>query len=127
MTTLDDLNRALETAAVHCKPGGAVLIAPDFVRETFQPSASRHGDEAGARALYYLQWNWDPDPSDTTYFMEFAYLVRDESGQVQCVYDRHVCGLFTIDEWLDTLREVGFERVRYLSGCTDEGAALTVG
>ena len=29
MTTLDDLRKAIATAAAHCRPGGAVLLAPD--------------------------------------------------------------------------------------------------
>ena len=35
MTTEADLRRAMETAWVHCRPGGAVLFAPDYVRENF--------------------------------------------------------------------------------------------
>ncbi len=29
MTTLQDLRRAMETAFIHCKPGGAALFVPD--------------------------------------------------------------------------------------------------
>jgi len=38
MTTEVDLRRAIETAYMHCKPGGAVLFAPDHVRENFRES-----------------------------------------------------------------------------------------
>lgn len=125
MTTPDDLRRALETAALHCKPGRAVLIAPDFVRENFRPAVSQHGDEEGARALYYLEWTQDPDPSDTTYVMDFACLVRDDTGRVQCVHDHHVCGLFRISKWLDILRDVGFEPRDVPSPVnTDQGGSL---
>ena len=37
MTTEADVTAAVETAAVHCKPGGAALFAPDHVRENFRP------------------------------------------------------------------------------------------
>ena len=42
MTTEADLRRAMETAWVHCRPGGAVLFAPDYVRENF-PGALTDG------------------------------------------------------------------------------------
>ena len=33
--TRQDLRSAVHTAAVHCRPGGAVLLCPDFTQETF--------------------------------------------------------------------------------------------
>ena len=38
MTSEADLRAALETAFVHLRPGGAAVVAPDCVRETFRPS-----------------------------------------------------------------------------------------
>lgn len=40
LTTVEDLAAAIETAALHCEPGGAVLFAPDEVVETFRESTS---------------------------------------------------------------------------------------
>ena len=37
MTTERDLRRAMDTAFVHCRPGGGVLFCPDHVRENFRP------------------------------------------------------------------------------------------
>jgi hypothetical protein len=37
---------AIETADVHCRPGGVALFAPDYVRENFKPTTD-HGGEAG--------------------------------------------------------------------------------
>lgn len=42
MTTEDDLRRAIDTAFMHCKPGGAALFCPDYIRETFH-SSTEHG------------------------------------------------------------------------------------
>jgi SAM-dependent methyltransferase len=42
------LRATLDTAARHCRPGGGVVIVPDFVRETFQPAATAHGEDAGS-------------------------------------------------------------------------------
>ncbi len=43
MTTEADLRRAMETAWVHCRPGGAVLFAPDYVRENFPGAVTDDG------------------------------------------------------------------------------------
>ena len=51
MTTESDLRMAIETAFLHCRPGGAALFAPDFVRENFRPSTDHGGsDEESSRS-----------------------------------------------------------------------------
>ena len=110
MATPDDLQRALETVAVHCRSGGTALIAPDFVRETFRPSTEHGGyDDPDGRGLRYLAWTRDPDPHDTSYLVEYAYLLHHRDGSVEVVQDRHVEGLFARDEWLRWLRDAGFD------------------
>ena len=59
--------------------------------------------------MRYLEWIWDPNLSDDTYLADFAYLLRDEAGELRVESDRHRMGLFRRSEWLDTLRQVGFE------------------
>lgn len=108
MTTEKDLRSAIETAYVHCRPGGVALFCPDHVRETFRPRTSHGGQDGGARGLRYLEWNWDPDPTDTSYITDFAYLLR-EGSEVHCEYDRHVCGLFGREEWLRFMTDAGFQ------------------
>ncbi|QIN80660.1 methyltransferase domain-containing protein [Rubrobacter marinus] len=109
MTTLDDLRRALETAFVHCAPGGLALLVPDHVRETFRPGTEHGGTDGDGRALRYLEWTYDPDEEDTTYTVEYAYLLREGNGPARVEHDRHLCGLFPRAEWLRLLREAGFE------------------
>jgi len=109
LTREDDLRRAMETAFVHCRPGGAALFAPDYVRETFAPKTDHGGHDGSGRALRYLEWCWDPDPGDATYLVDFAYLLREGDGAPRVVPDRHVCGLFARDTWRRLLRETGFE------------------
>lgn len=112
MTSEDDLRRAMETAFVHCRPGGVALFAPDHVRENFHPKTSHGGHDGAdgeARSLRYLEWTWDPDPTDTTYVSEFAYLLRDADGFVRVEGDRHLCGLFGREDWLRLFAEVGFQ------------------
>jgi SAM-dependent methyltransferase len=107
-TTADDLRRVLETAYVHCRPGGAALFAPDFVCENFRSTTEHGGHDGDQRSLRYLGWTWDPDPGDTTYFADYAYLLREGSGEAQVHHDRHVQGLFSTAHWMEALEAAGF-------------------
>ena len=108
MTTLEEVRQAIETAWAHCRPGGAALFAPDHVRENFRPSTDHGGHDLGSRGLRYLEWAWDPDPADTTYTVDYAYLLRDRDGSTRVEWDRHVEGLFARADWLRLLSESGF-------------------
>ena len=111
MLTESDLRLAIETAFVHCRPGGAALFAPDLIRENFRPSTG-HGGHDGAkgehRGVRYLSWTWDPDPTDTTYIADYTYMLREEDGTIRLEHDRHTEGLFARADWLRLLAEVGF-------------------
>lgn len=109
MTTLPDLQQAMETAFGHCKAGGVALFVPDDVQETFQPSTEHHGRDGVGRALRYLEWTYDPDENDTTCVMEFAYLLREDNQPTRVEYEQHIFGLFPRADWLRLLRAVGFE------------------
>jgi SAM-dependent methyltransferase len=109
MTTEADLRRAIETAYVHCRPGGAALFCPDAVRETFRPGTDHGGEDGPDRALRYLEWTWDPDPDDTSYVVDYVYTLREADGSVHVEHDRHIESLFSRADWLRILREVGFE------------------
>lgn len=109
MASEGDLRRAVETAFVHCRPGGAALFAPDYVRETFRSETGCGGHDGDGRALRYLEWVWDPDPADTTYRADYVYALREADGSVRTVHDRHVEGLFARADWLRLMSAVGFE------------------
>jgi SAM-dependent methyltransferase len=108
LTSLPDLRQAVETAFTHCRPGGVALFAPDFTRETFLAGTSHGGYDGDSRSLRYLEWTWDPEPSDDTYLTDFAYLLRDETGELNVISDRHVLGLFSRSQWLQTIAAAGF-------------------
>lgn len=59
--------------------------------------------------MRYLEWNWDPDPTDTTFTADFAFLLHEADGSLRVVPDRHLLGLFPRDLWLRLLGEVGFQ------------------
>ena len=111
MTTEADLRAVLQTAHEHCRPGGVALFAPDFVRETFVGGTDQGGSDSPDRGLRFLQWIFDPDPTDTTYHVDFAILLRNRRGRAHAVHERHTLGLFPRATWLRLLREVGLNPV----------------
>jgi SAM-dependent methyltransferase len=112
LRTEADLALAVETAFVHTRPGGVALFVPDCVRETFRPATSWGGHDRGKKGLRYLEWTWDPDPEDSTFVSDFAYLLREEDGSVRSISERHVVGLFARNIWLGLLSEAGFSPQR---------------
>jgi hypothetical protein len=109
MTTLTDLHLAVETAFVHCRRGGVALFAPDHIRENFRSSTDHGGVDGDNRGLRYLEWTWDPDPNDSTYIVDYAYLLREPDNSIRVEHDRHIEGLFSRAEWLQVLTDTGFK------------------
>lgn len=107
MTTESDLRAALETAYVHTRPGGAALIAPDVYREDFTELTQVHEGDDGPRKLRVFEWMWDPDPDDSTYTVEYAFMMR-EGKELRAVHDRHVEGMFSRATWTRLLHAVGY-------------------
>jgi len=111
MVTEEDLRTAMETAFFHCKPGGGALFMPDVIRETFVSVTAHGGHDSktgDGRAIRYIEWTFDPDPADTTYTIDFSYLLREKNMPVRVVHDTHVFGIFSRETWLSLLRETGF-------------------
>lgn len=108
MRTELELRAALATAFVHTRPGGAAILAPDCFQEDFHEYSQLHEGELGERSLRCLEWSWDPDPTDSSYVVEYAFLLR-ESGHVRCVHDTHHEGLFEFSTWSRLIQETGFE------------------
>ena len=108
MTELRDLQAAIETAALHCKRGGTVIVLPDYVKETFTPGTDNGGEDSpDGRGFRYLAWRWDPDANDSTYIVDYAFLLREANGDVRAVHDRHVEGVFPRATWLKLFEAAG--------------------
>lgn len=115
MLTEDDAAACLDTARDHLRPGGILLFAPTYTRETFvDGDVADDGTTipgiAGDDDLTYFTFIHDPDPVDSTFEMILLYLVRDaRSRQVKTIEDRHTCGLFSIAQWQALAERVGFD------------------
>jgi SAM-dependent methyltransferase len=110
MTDEASLRAAFRTAYRHCRPGGAVVILPDNVTETFAPYTEHGGEDAAdGRGLRYLEWTFDPDPDDTTCESIFSLVCRAPDGTVNHELDRHLFGLFPRASWFGWLRAEGLQ------------------
>lgn len=107
MTSEDDLLAALVTARRHVREDGVVLVVPDGTKETWRPSTHHGGHDLGDRSMRYLEWHFDPDPTDTTTRCAFSFLMREGDGPVESVFDEHILGLFPRATWLQTFEAAG--------------------
>ena len=121
MTDEADLRRVVETAFVHCRPGGIAVFVPDRTTESFEEGTDHGGnDAADGRGVRFLEWVWDPDPDDSWTLTEYAFLLRDADGSVRVVHETHRTGLFGRDVWLRLLADVGFEPDAVLERTTED-------
>jgi hypothetical protein len=109
MLTEDDLRQAIETAFVHCRPGGRAVFMPDAVTETYEGETDHGGvDGTDGRAARYLSWSAEPGP-DGCSVTEYAFLLRERDGSVRSIHETHRCGLFPRGTWRRLLTDAGFE------------------
>jgi trans-aconitate methyltransferase len=108
----DELRTALQTAAIHCRPGATLLVMPDYLKETFRAGVHHGGHDGDGRAMRYFEWTFDPDPNDATYTVDFVYMLREGTQPVRVVHDTHREGLFTREVWTRLLGAAGFTAVR---------------
>ncbi len=121
MTTETELRASVETAFLHLRPGGAAVFAPDMLRENFRESSRLHEGARGARSLRCLEWVWDPNPQDSSFHVEYAFLLR-EGRDIQAIHDTHVEGLFASATWRRVFESVGFRRVETFARPLDDAS-----
>jgi ubiquinone/menaquinone biosynthesis C-methylase UbiE len=114
MTTRDDLRQAIETASVHCAPGGVALFVPDATRDMFESGTSDGGSDDGRIGVRFLSWWFDREPADDVYTEIFTLVFRHQDGSVTYDHDEHTFGLFARDEWLRMFVDAGFQTATML-------------
>lgn len=112
LTTEEDLRVALETAAVHVRPGGVAILTPDATTEIFKAQTDHGGNDGeDGRSLRYLEWTHAPEPGGSTYVTDYVIIARGPQGELQVVHDRHTLGLFPRATWERLIEEVGLDLV----------------
>jgi SAM-dependent methyltransferase len=112
MTTEDDLRQVIETAFVHCRPGGLAVFVPDHIADTFRPfTGGGGGSDASGRQASFTEWTWDPDPADDWIQAEYEFVLRSPDATVQVVQETHRLGAFSRAAWLRLLGRAGFGTV----------------
>lgn len=117
MVDPDDLRAALATAARHLRPGGAFLLLPDVVVDSFEEGMSAGGGGpdwrpiGGQRSARMLEWCWDPDPTDSSYRVDMTFLLREADGSMQSVHDVHTMALHSRAAYWQALVDAGLEPV----------------
>lgn len=109
MTSTDELEAVYRTAAAHLRPGGVMVALPEELRSRLTPSANEiETVELDDRTVTIIQLNHDPDPSDHTYQYIFIYVVH-EGEEMRVEIDRHVHGVFDLEEFVAAIEAAGFE------------------
>lgn len=109
LLTEDDLTAALATAHAHLKPGGAVIVLPDCVSETYKPNTESGGEDGDdGRSMRYLIWCQERLPGADAFHEDFLMLLRNADGSVEAVHDRHTFGVFARTTWMEAFQRAGF-------------------
>lgn len=109
-TSPEDVRATLATAATHCRPGGGVMLVPDFVAETFEADENEGERTArDGRTLHYVERKTPPAPGGTTFEMSWAFTLRDADGTLHAWTERERYGLFPRQAWIGWLREAGID------------------
>ena len=112
LTTETDLRAAIETAFVHVRPGGVVVLVPDATTEIFKPGTDHGGhDGEDGRSLRYLEWTHAADSGASTYVTDYAIVARGPGDELRIVHDRHTLGLFPEETWKRLIAGAGLELV----------------
>ena len=109
LTTEADLRSTFATAVAHLDSGGVIIAAPDWSRESFTGTRVFHSTRReGGLELTYVEYDHDPDPSDTTIESVCVYFLK-EGKDLRVEWERHVTGLFPLNTWLNLMKEAGFD------------------
>jgi len=105
MVSIDDLQRAIQTAVVHLRFGGVLLVVAK-TREIFQNNNFAYTGEKDGIHVTLLENNYSDTATSDTYEATLVYLIR-KKGELSIRTERHVLGLFPSAVWENIFREAG--------------------
>jgi hypothetical protein len=121
--TVEGLRRTFITAYEHLKPGGVFLTFIEQIAGQFKQNNITHSTHSqGDVEITFIENYYDLDPDDTNYEVTFIYLIR-VGGKLEVHTDRHLCGIFKLETWLELLKATGFKvkRVKFTHSTFTEG------
>ena len=108
LLTEQDLQETFATAAAHLLPGGVLMVAPDWVQETFPDGWVYDWDrKQGDIEVNIQEVMVDPDPADTQVESTYTYTIKKE-GETTVEVDTHITGLFPLNTWSGLMGQAGF-------------------
>ena len=109
----DDIKATLATARAHLRDGGVLIMAPDWFTETYPGTQLNAGIRRDITPEFAsIEYDHDPDPSDSTLESVFIYIIKNDDGSVRVEEDRHITGIFSIRTWLNLIEQAGFRAKR---------------
>ena len=105
MASLDDLRRAIQTAVMHLKTGGVLLVVAK-TEETFQNNNFAYTGEKDGIHVTLLENNYINPFRPNTYEATFVYLIRQQ-GELTIRTDHQVLGLFSQATWDQVFNNAG--------------------
>lgn len=119
MVSLDDLKQAIQTSAIHLKPGGVLLIVGK-TEETFQSNNFAYTGEKDDTQVTLFENNFINHYKPNTYEIIMVYLIR-QKGKLSKYIEESVAGLFSQATWDEVLKNAGFiMEKRILDGIYDK-------
>jgi len=125
----EDLNATLATVKAHLRPGGVLLMCPDWFQENFPAGFVYHESHSRADTkLTCIEYMYDPDSEDTSVELVMLLLI-EEAGKLRVEEDRHILGLFPRQTWIQAISEAGFtaETRPFVKGVSGAQLELLVG
>ncbi len=111
MTTEQDAQAAIRTAAAHLRPGGVCILAPTYTLETFEDHDIACDYRRDARREVFYTSYVRRDPAADRFTLTMTLFVRRfgrGDGGMRIIVDDHPCGLFSQANWRSWMAEAGF-------------------
>ncbi len=105
MVSQEDLQKAIQTAVMHLKTGGVLLVVAK-TEEIFQNNNFAYTGEKGGIHMTLLENNYINPFRPNTYEASFVYLIR-QKGELTIHTDHHVLGLFSQATWDEVFKNAG--------------------
>jgi ubiquinone/menaquinone biosynthesis C-methylase UbiE len=119
MVTIDDLEQAIQTSAIHLKPSGVLMIVGK-TKETFQNNNFAYTGEKGDTHITLIENNYINPYIPNTYEITMLYLIR-QKGKLSKFIEESKAGLFPKKIWDNALSNAGFKmETRTLNGIYDD-------